>query len=95
MDILGVKGAVKEAGELVESAIDQVGDTAKDIIDHADKKIDEDLVDIFKQLNQTLGTLVGDLYVLKTQVIDEIHNLLDRLNGTCITIPPRTIPPTK
>jgi hypothetical protein len=79
MDITGLQKAVDK---LTNEAVPALTGAVEKLIESADKHIDEDLVQIIASLNGLALTVVNDL-----------HCLLDRLNGSTIThtfnIPPR------
>jgi hypothetical protein len=94
MDPLGLQKAIEKAEQTFTALIPLLTTAVNSLVKSADKHIDEDLTSLFKETNQTLGTLMGDIYQLKKELIDDAHGVLDRLNGTTITttfkVPPRS-----
>jgi hypothetical protein len=59
----------------ITDTIPKLTDAIERVVDSADKHIDEDLVQI-----------VGSLNGLALTIVDDLHGILDRLNGTVVTL---------
>jgi len=72
MDLTGMQKAVDKINtETIPKLTEAIGR----VVDSADKHIDEDLVDI-----------IGSLNGLALTIVDDLHGVLDRLNGTVLTV---------
>ena len=86
MDVLGLQKALETATGKVEVLLPQLTTALEKLIDSADSHLDGDVKDLFQQLNQTLGLLTTDLWAMKKEGIDDLHGLLDRVNGAALTV---------
>jgi hypothetical protein len=83
MDLTGIQKAVDKLTNetipaltgMVDATIPKLTNAIERVVDSADKHIDEDL-----------GQMIGAINGLAMTIIEDLHGVLDRLNGTTITV---------